>query len=94
MNIKIPIISFVIIFGAFYLAITRLADSAGLQQLQALENAVRKDVLHCFASEGEYPESIEYLEKNYALSYDHDRFEVYYVRGDGNVLPEIKVLAK
>ena len=90
----VPVISFAVIFGVFYLAISRLADNTGIQQRQTLENAVNRDILHCFASEGEYPESIEYLEENYALTYDHDKFEIEYIVSGDNKLPSVKVLVK
>ncbi len=93
-NIIIPVLSFILIFALFYLAITQLAGNSQIRQLQTLENAVHKDILHCFASEGEYPESIEYLEENYALTYDHDRFSIEYTPGASNTLPEVRISVK
>ncbi|MBR6328256.1 MAG: hypothetical protein IKR68_01260 [Lachnospiraceae bacterium] len=93
-NMVVPIVSFVLIFGFFFYAISALSQNTASQQVKSLETAVTRDVLHCFAAEGEYPESIEYIEKNYALSYDHNKFDIQYTPSDGNSLPEIKVVEK
>jgi len=90
----LPVITFILIFGFFFYAITRLSENATEQQIASLETAVTRDILHCFASEGEYPESIKYIEDNYALSYDHTKYEIQYLPGGDGNLPTVKVWQK
>ncbi len=90
----LPVITFVLVFGFFFYAIIMLSERSAEQQIKSLETAVTRDVLHCFASEGEYPESMSYIEENYALSYDHNKFEIEYAPGGDGNLPYVKVSLK
>ncbi len=54
-GILIPMVSFILIFSLFFFAISKLSLNTEQQQLNALNRAVTRDILHCFASEGRYP---------------------------------------
>lgn len=49
--------------------------------------------MHCYAIEGQYPESVAYLEENYGLRIDHDRYIVHYDIFADNIMPEITVFS-
>ena len=53
--------------------------------------AVKNAVLTCYAVEGTYPESLEYLREHYKLAYNTERFVVEYDAFASNVMPEIVV---
>lgn len=57
-----------------------------------LENAVEKGITGCYALEGRYPPSIEYLEKSYGLIYDRETFYVDYRPIGANIRPDFYVL--
>jgi hypothetical protein len=60
----------------------------------AIKNAIRRSALQCYAVEGVYPPTLEYLEENYGLQVNT---RDYYVRYDifaSNIAPEITVTGK
>ena len=48
--------------------------------------------LVAFAIEGRYPPSVEYLEENYGVQIDHDKYNVFYDGFASNIMPEITVI--
>ena len=44
------------------------------------------------AIEGRYPPSVEYLEENYGVQIDHDKYNVFYDGFASNIMPEITVI--
>ena len=48
----------------------------------------------CYAIEGAYPESVDYLAENYGLIYDKDRYIIYYDRFADNIRPTVSVLER
>ena len=43
----------------------------------------------CYAIEGRYPPSVEYLEENYAVQINRKKYNVFYDGFASNVMPEI-----
>ena len=65
-------------------------------QMQAQEQAllaeqVRRAAVSCYASEGRYPQDVEYLRDHYGLTYDEERYSVMYDAFASNVMPDISV---
>jgi hypothetical protein len=63
-------------------------------QTKFLSDAVRRSAVQCFALEGRFPDSIKYLEDNYGLLIDHDRYYVYYEYVGSNLIPQVRVHQK
>ena len=78
----------VIWFSASLGGTTRSGTEAGRA---SAENAVKRGVLTCYAIEGAYPKSYDYLEKNYGISINSDRYIVHYEIFASNIMPEVKV---
>ena len=57
--------------------------------------SVYRTVMHstalCYSIEGEYPPDLEYLEENYGVKINHDRYIVHYEYFGGNISPSITV---
>ena len=52
----------------------------------------RLDVaLTCYAVEGMYPDDLAYLRDHYNLSYNEERYQVFYEPLASNLMPAIKV---
>ena len=56
-----------------------------------LIQAVRRASVQCYAIEGRYPPSVEYREDNYGVSIDSERYHLFYVGFESNVMPDITV---
>lgn len=77
----------------FFLASARsIAGKTGEERLNALTEAVRRASVQCYAIEGRYPPSVEYLEEHYGVSIDRSRYHVFYDGWASNIMPEITIL--
>ena len=63
------------------------------QARQAAEEAVRQAMISCYAIEGCYPASFDYLKEHYGVSVD-ERFVVEYDAFGGNIMPQVTVLVR
>ncbi|MCM1166167.1 MAG: hypothetical protein NC299_07180 [Lachnospiraceae bacterium] len=78
----------------FIIAVGNADSSAGERELAAVKSTIENGVTMCYAIEGAYPESVEYLAENYGLIYDGDKYIVYYDRFADNVRPTVSVLER
>ena len=76
----------------FAAALSRLDAGRQDQGRQQLEEAVRRSAVSCYALEGAYPTSLDYLRQHYGLSYDGNRYSVHYTVIAANLMPDITVL--
>jgi len=66
-------------------------STSGEEALQVIEDSVIRAVVSCYAYEGFYPDSIDYLVKNYNLAVDTERYLIYYDKMFDNLMPNIIV---
>lgn len=85
-----------ILFGAlmvvFLSATGVFSGKAQAEGEKALKEALTRATVQCYAIEGRYPPSIGYLEENYGILVDKERYSVLYSGFASNVMPEITVL--
>ena len=75
------------------LAVSDVSRTSNEESLTIAENSIRRAVITCYAQEGRYPESIEYLKENYGLYVSED-FDVRYNIFASNIMPDIIVYRK
>lgn len=78
----------------FLTALGNLNSGQGEKGRQQLENALRRAAVACYAAEGVYPPTLEYLTEHYGVQVDKDRYSVFYEVFAENLMPEITVLEK
>lgn len=88
----LPVVVFIVVMAVFYYAVDSMSEATTERQKEVLNSAVNQSVVYCYSIEGSYPESIEYLEQNYGLTYDHDRFFVGYRLQGSNIAPDITII--
>ena len=93
-NIIISIVVFFVVFFCFQIAVSSLSKQTDQEEIKTLEAAISRDITQCYAVEGSYPESLDYLKKNYGLHYDEDRYFVAYQPLGSNILPEVTVIRR
>ncbi len=85
----------ILILAAVLVLAVRLADRIGYsgarQETELVREAVRRATLTCYAVEGSYPESLDYLRENYHLAYNEERYFVTYDSFAWNQFPDIYV---
>ncbi len=68
-----------------------ITNQAKEQGAQTLRDSIIDASMQCFAIEGYYPPSLEYLQENYGLSVNEDDYLVVYVAFASNVPPTVDV---
>ena len=80
--------------GAFAWLVSAADARTGAEQEAQLREAVRRAMVTCYATEGQYPPSLDYLEANYALRFDDERFIVSYDAFASNVMPTVSIFRR
>ena len=90
-QILFPIVSFVLVIVTALVAGNYINYMTNMQSIELLRQSVRKAVVQCYAIEGAYPPDIDYLEKEYSLEYNHDKYYIDYEVFASNVMPNVEV---
>ena len=91
------LISLVVFFALVYggVSLFRGVGTASSEaQTELVRTAVRRAAVTCYAVEGAYPSTLEYLQRHYGLVYDEENYFVFYDAFASNILPEIRVTEK
>lgn len=76
----------------FLIGLQSVTNSTTNEQLVSLERTIRKDIVHCYATEGTYPPSLDYLKDHYGLAYNEKLFFVDYISIGSNIMPDVTVI--
>lgn len=89
----------VLVLGIFLCAVLFLAlgtrqmeGTVQEEQQELLENAINQAVVNCYALEGRYPESMQYLIENYGIQVDFEKYVISYEIFAENIKPRVKVI--
>ena len=89
-EIAIVLLTILVLCGV-WLLVTRMGRSSGEAQTEFVTKAVHNAALTCYAVEGAYPTTLEYLRAHYGLAYDQSRYLVRYDSFGSNLMPDISV---
>ena len=78
----------------WYFASTVSARDISDESAAAIRDAIQRSALQCYAVEGVYPPTLEYLEENYGLQVNTRDFYIRYDIFASNIAPEITVTGK
>ena len=90
-GIILSIIIFAIVAGMLYGQIKNMSGEVKKNDADMLKNALENAVITCYAIEGAYPESLEYIEEHYGVKIDREKYFVDYNKNVINMKPEISV---
>ena len=77
---------------AFTLGLRGVREGSREQGREQLEDALRRAAVACYAAEGIYPPTLEYLEEHYGVQVDRERYTVVYDIFASNLMPDVTVL--
>lgn len=77
---------------AFFYGTNALEKSQSEEAVRRLTQAVQRGCVTCYATEGSYPQSLDYLKEHYGLQIDESRYAVFYTPTGSNLMPQITVL--
>ena len=90
--VSLTIFALIVVF--FLMAVEYSGRSTIEKQQESLENAISRDIVQCYAIEGMYPPSLEYMEQHYGLTYDKNTFFVDYQPIAANLYPDYTVILR
>ena len=82
---------FIVLILSFVLLINSITTKNNGRELQIVRDAVKNAALTCYAVEGVYPDDLEYLREHSHLSYNEEKYHVFYEPLASNLMPSIKV---
>lgn len=86
------IIMFAAIAAIAAAGINDAAESSSEKELQMAQESIKRAAVSCYAIEGRYPESYEYIKENYGITVDDSKYIVHYEIFASNIMPEITVI--
>lgn len=93
-TLGVALVILVMVFAIAITAISSVQSSRKAENAEIIETGVRRAAMECYANEGFFPESIDYLIENYHLYTDTEHCIIHYSAISSNIMPEIKVIAK
>ena len=93
-SFHIGLVLFAAILIMFLYGISYVGSTNYSRQEASLANALERNIVHCYALEGYYPPSLEYMEKHYGLTYDKNIFIVDYQPIANNLYPDYTIIRR
>lgn len=88
--------SVLLLIGLIVFIVSKAQDFEGslrAEQTELIRLSVARAAFTCYATEGFYPESIDYLKSNYSLSVNEEHFICHYRYLGENLAPEIYIFS-
>lgn len=89
----LPLVAVVVLI-CFFTGISNLRAGSSDEGKKQLEESIHRAVAACYAAEGIYPPTVEYMEENYGLQVDSERFAIDYQIFASNLMPDVTVLER
>lgn len=77
--------------GLFLYAVGGVSGKTVEEGAATLDKALHRASIQCYAIEGRYPPSVDYLAENYGVQIDAEKYVVFYEGFASNVMPDITV---
>ena len=90
----ISVIIIIVLIVYMYIAVDNAQRKSNEESYNILSDAIIRSAVQCYAIEGFYPPDIGYLENNYGLLVDHNKYFVSYSVFASNIIPEVQVFLK
>lgn len=94
--VKMALLVAVMVLAVFclYKGVQKMENGQQAESVKQLDSSIRKAVLTCYATEGVYPPTVDYIKQNYGIQIDEERFAVFYEVFGDNIMPEITIVEK
>jgi hypothetical protein len=90
----VSVAAMILVACAFTWVIMAARERTEAEQEAQLRDAVRRALVTCYATEGQYPPTLAYLEANYALKFDDERYIISYDAFASNIMPSVSILRR
>lgn len=90
----LPLLVILAAAALLFYGLSLLSRTSEQEQKAAVERAIQKSLVNCYAIEGAYPPDIAYLEEHYGLIIDHEAYVVDYQTIGSNIRPSVLVVPR
>ena len=80
------------VLAFFFVTFSEIGSQAKEKETENLRHALEQSVTICYALEGAYPESLDYLKEHYGISWDEQRYLVDFETVGSNLPPDITII--
>lgn len=88
------IVLFAVMIFWLVIALGNASHASDEERLAQVKQSVENGITLCYAAEGVYPDSLEYLTQSYGVVFDESRYLVHYERFASNVRPTVTVIQR
>ncbi len=78
----------------FIVSVNNAGSASEEKHAEAVYRTIMNGAALCYSIEGEYPATLEYLEENYGVRIDRERYAVDYSYFGANIRPTVTVAEK
>ncbi|MEA5047573.1 MAG: hypothetical protein VB034_03085 [Eubacteriales bacterium] len=82
---------FLLLVLLFVFSFVSASRQSAARETEVLDGALRRAIVTCYAVEGKYPPSLDYICRNYGVSVDKTQYSVYYDVFAANVMPTLRI---
>ena len=93
-SLVLSVIMYILVFTVVVMGLSGASDGVTDEGVRVAEEAIVRGAVSCYAIEGRYPESYEYLRDNYGVAVNEDKYIIHYSAFASNIMPDIMVIAK
>jgi hypothetical protein len=86
-----PLLFTFIIIGGLFFGFRQADESSQAEGIRLLEEALMRVIVHSYAVNGHFPESLEYIVENYDIFIDRTRYFVNYDVFASNIPPVLTI---
>jgi hypothetical protein len=88
------ILFFMLIVFAFFRVVNGANEKSRREEKRIALESLNRAAVTCYAIEGRYPESYEYLKENYGIKVNENKFKVVYEIFAANIMPRIYLIER
>ncbi|MEE1029241.1 MAG: hypothetical protein UH211_11260 [Agathobacter sp.] len=90
----LPAVLLFVVILLFAIFSNQMTESNTEHSREILERALSRSITQCYAIEGTYPPSLNYLIEHYGLCYDSDHYYIDYRYIGSNLRPDVTIIER
>lgn len=89
-----PLCLFFVACGFVFFGLNQAKTAQREEALRVAKESILRGTIRCYALEGTYPDSYEYLKEHYGIQIDETKYTVFYDIFASNLMPDVTVVEK
>jgi hypothetical protein len=94
LNMMGSLLLLICVFAAGRFGLASAKEARAEEATRILEDSLRRAAVCCYAIEGRYPDTLDYIVDHYGVYVDDAAFAVFYEAFATNIIPDITVIER